>query len=264
MRCFFSKSPILHDTTRIVADSFYRASFFDDSAMVCRLHVGSLKGFDGPIHSCAIFNQRCNGQSGRYGGTDYQVDPLASAEYRRLKQVFEPDMKSNYRVAWQQDMAATIECIEMPNEPQHTYRRMEHELLKFKLLGPYATQLLIERLLPVQMTITEPFFDVLRETRRFDISDDVIIDLIFEELIDSSLGETGWKCYLEIPDFVQVLQKGHKELDRLVETQPILNNEPTQLDITGTIFWRYAEGLLRLQTAVDRTITRRPQLPSFS
>lgn len=228
--------------------------------MVCRLHIGSLTNFDGPIHSCAIFKQRCNGQSGRYGGTDYQVDPLPSNEYRRLKKVFEPDVRSSYRVAWQQDMAATIECVEKGDKSQQIHRRMEHEMLKFKLLGPYATQLIIERLLPVQMTITEPFFEVQRETRRITISEDVALDLVFEELVDTSLGGTGWKCYVEIPDFVHVLHEGHRELDKLVETQPIINNEPTQLDITKTIFWRYAEGLLRLQTAVDRAITRRPQL----
>ncbi|ESU39393.1 Hypothetical protein DHA2_151597 [Giardia duodenalis] len=271
---------VLNDSTRILADLFYRLSTFKgEFSFRVSLRLGYLKD-PMPMLSNCIFHQKCYRETTRVIGETYKLlEVLPASVFEKLLYAFIfpekpapasragssvlkpsdlPPFNLNFRRSMQSELNSVI-VTENHTDGVFTHKYIQHEFFSSTLVCGGATRLLVEQIVEDTRAISANTCEVYKWSRCIRLGDtlkdsDLLaqlpLQLVFE--LEETTFETRYLFRVEIPQIDELLEVGSRELSNIDYEADI---QAAQKCLTETLFWKYADAILRLQAGVDRILS---------
>lgn len=284
MYATISPTIVLNDSTRILADVFYRLSTFKaEFNFRVSLRLGYLKDPMPTLSNC-IFHQKCYGETTRVAGETYRLlEVLPASVFKKLLYAFIcperstqasksgasalkisdlPPFDLKYRRDTQTELNSVIVTETYDGGDVVTRKYIQHEFLSSTLVCGGATRFLVEQVVESARPISSNTCEVYRWSRCVRLGDtsrddnspahlaQIPLELIFE--LEQTTLETRYLFRIEIPQIMELLESGSHELSSVDHEADI---QAVQECLSGTLFWMYADAILRLQAGIDRILS---------
>lgn len=281
MHATISPTVVLNDSTRILSDLFYRlGTFKGEFNFRVSLRLGYLKDPMPTLSSC-IFHQKCYGETARVSGETYKLlEVLPAPVFEKLLCAFIcpektastlkpsvsnppasnlPPFDLKFKRDTQVELNSVIVTETQDNGDVATHKYIQHEFLSSTLVCGGATRLLVEQVVDDSRAISSNTCEVYRWSRLVYLGDtskdgnsleQLPLNLIFE--LEKTSFETRYLFRVEVPQVNELLEVGSRELSNLDYETDI---QAAQEHLTKTLFWKYADAVLRFQAGVDRILS---------
>lgn len=282
-----SPTVVLNDSTRTLADVFYRLSTFKgEFTFRMSLRLGYLKDPMPTLSNC-IFHQKCYGETTRVTGETYNLlEVLPASVFEKLLYAFIcpekptptrktgtsslklsnlPPFNVKFKRGTQTELNSVIISETYPCEDVVTRKYTQHEFLSSTLVCGGATRLLVEQVVNEARSISSNTCEVYRWSCYVHLGDtsesdnalaqpenlsQIPLELVFE--LEETPFETHYLFRIEIPQVTELLENGSHELNNIDYEA---DAQAAQERLSKTLFWKYADAILRLQAGIDRLLS---------